>query len=236
MLFSGGEPTIRKDIFKLIDYSKSQGLSFGLITNARMLSSESFFNRLAGKDIKRIYTTLHSYNKEIHNKISCSNSFEQTVKGIRNAVNRGTWILVNFVITKENLEDIEETVQFLTELKVEYIKLSFVEPVTKQDMEQVPKIEDTAKEVRKVLKRFPNSGWDGFPLCLMKGFENRIMNMKTNNIKIISDVWEEKFYPADEGNKIKPTICKGCSRKNECEGIYKEYYENKRVVLQPNPS
>ena len=233
VLISGGEPTIRKDIFKLIDYSKLQGLDFGLVTNARMLSSPDFLKRLVERDIKCIYTTLHSYKKEIHNKISCSDSFEQTVKGIKNVVNSKIWLLVNVVITKDNLEDIEKTVEFLTRLKVDNMKLSFVEPVTKENMVHIPSIEKTAQKVKSVLEKDPNCGWDGFPLCLMRGFKDRIVNLRTSDVMWVSEVWEEKFYPSDEGNKIKPEICKKCEEKRECEGIYRVYYENRKVNLQP---
>ncbi|MCK5845788.1 MAG: radical SAM protein, partial [Victivallales bacterium] len=46
VVFSGGEPTIRKDLFELCARAQSVGLEVGLITNGRMLYYKDYAERL----------------------------------------------------------------------------------------------------------------------------------------------------------------------------------------------
>jgi MoaA/NifB/PqqE/SkfB family radical SAM enzyme len=232
IIFSGGEPTIRKDIFMVLEYAKKQGFSIGLATNARMLSMPSFLNKLATNDFKYCYTTLLSYDEMLHNKITCSDSFKQTIQGIKNIIKKDIDLLVNIVIIKENLEELDKTVELLKSLKIKKIKLSLAEPIKGQDPSSLLNIEDAAEKVKAILKNSSCSvGWDGFPLCLMKGFETRNINLKTEGVTHISEVNENEFSPVDSGNKSKLSKCNLCSKTDECEGTYSLYLESQAPTL-----
>jgi len=215
ILFSGGEPTIRKDIFKILDYASSKGMETGLVTNARMLSNKDFVDKLP---ISYCYTTLHSSDPKIHNRISQTDSYDQTVKGIKNIVDKGIYILVNVVLTKHNLHTVKETVEFLKKTGVDMIKLSYMEPMDDRHIVDMVKAADTIKPLLD-----KSTGWDGFPLCLMRGYEERLVNLKTQDIRQISETWEDKFFSSDCGNKTKINKCRYCIK--ECEGIYSKYLE-----------
>lgn len=235
VLFSGGEPTLRNDLFDILEYAKLKGFSTGLITNSRMLSSSSFVNMLISKGLKYIYTTLLSSKEKIHNKITRDNSFDQTIKGIENAVEAGFYVMVNVVLVRDNLNLIQEIIDLVNAIGVSSIKLSFVEPISKHDMDYTPDIEIASKKVKEAIDNNlgVNIGWDGFPLCLMKSYEDKLNNLRTNDIGLISEVSENEFYPVDEGNKIKKECCNNCKRNYSCEGIYEIYNITRSPVLYP---
>lgn len=228
LLFSGGEPTIRKDIFKIMEYAKKQSLSTGLVTNGRMLSVPDFIDKLLNYNVKYCSITLHSSNEETYNKIVCTPSFKQTIKGIRNLIKNNIEVLVNVVLIKDNLKNLDKTVSLIKSLGVNKIKLSFVEMVTEKDTVYTPDMLEAAEKVKAILKSNTGNariGWDGFPLCLMKGYEDKVLNLKTEGIYYISEVWEDDFLPSDEGNKNKINKCNYCKRNHECEGIYSKYLD-----------
>lgn len=86
VMFSGGEPCLRKDILELIGYAK--GLDFdtiGIFSNGRIFFYEDFCKKLiqAGVNYYKIY--LFSNSSKEHNKITKSpKSFKQTLIGIKN--------------------------------------------------------------------------------------------------------------------------------------------------------
>jgi len=228
LIFSGGEPTIRKDFFKIMSYSKKQDLLIGLVTNVRMLSIPTFLDKLLDYNLEYCYTTLHSSNEEKHNKLSNSDSFRQTIKGIKNLVDKDVDVLVNVVIIRDNIDDLDNIIILLKKMGVKKIKLSFVEPITKEDIEHIPNMKIAADKIKFILKKYKNQleiGWDGFPLCLMKGYENRLIDLKTQEINYISEVWEDGFYKTDQGNKTNINKCNYCKKNSECGGLYKNYLD-----------
>ena len=79
---TGGEPTIRKDIFEIVEYAN--GLGFERIeiqTNGRMLSLSGFAKKLEKAGATDIYLSIHSHIKEVQNFITRTNSFDETVEG-----------------------------------------------------------------------------------------------------------------------------------------------------------
>ena len=111
ILLSGGEITIDKNFLKIIDFIYNQELAIGLITNARMLSNQKLCNHLHKKGLKYVYTSLHGPDKELHNKLTQSESFEQTLLGIRNILRfSDIECIVNIVVNKMNMLRLREII------------------------------------------------------------------------------------------------------------------------------
>jgi len=66
------------------------------------------------------------------------------------------------------------------------------------------------------------TGFDGLPDCLVDDPDLKD-NLQTNNILYMSEVFEDRFYRTDEGQRIKGKCCQFCSRKKLCPGIYEGY-------------
>ena len=66
MIFSGGEPLMREDIFELINYASKAGLRPVLGTNGTLISKE-MAQKLKDAGISAIGISLDSLNSEKHN-------------------------------------------------------------------------------------------------------------------------------------------------------------------------
>jgi MoaA/NifB/PqqE/SkfB family radical SAM enzyme len=100
--FTGGEPTIRKDLQELLAYAKSLGYIINMQTNGRAFHSKAFAKGMAPFDIH--YTiALHGHNEKLHDHITrAKDSFNQTVKGIKNLAELKQEIFGKTVISKFN--------------------------------------------------------------------------------------------------------------------------------------
>ncbi|MCK5025406.1 MAG: radical SAM protein [Nanoarchaeota archaeon] len=81
----GGEPLIRKDIFKLLSGAKNMGFKRIIVkTNARMLAYPEFCDKMAGY-VDEILVISHSCNEKEYDLVSgVKGSFSQSIKGINN--------------------------------------------------------------------------------------------------------------------------------------------------------
>ena len=82
--FTGGEPTIRKDILELVKFATKIGLRVSIQSNGRMFNYYKFAEELSKYDINFVIA-VHSHTPEIHDSITrAKGSFKQTMNGIKN--------------------------------------------------------------------------------------------------------------------------------------------------------
>lgn len=120
LTFTGGEPTIRKDLVELINYSR--WFVTRLNTNGVLLT-ESLCKELYDASLDSVQITLYSHNSEVHNALVGAKRFNYTVEGIQNAVESGLNVSINTPLCTLN-RDYIETLKFIKNLGVNYVSCS----------------------------------------------------------------------------------------------------------------
>ena len=118
--FTGGEPTQRDDLCRLVESAK--WFVTRLNTNGTLLTKE-LCDGLRGASLDSVQITLYSHNEEIHNSLVGSKHFTDTVAGIKNAVEAGLDVSVNTPLCKKNA-DYVKTLEFIKSLGVRYATVS----------------------------------------------------------------------------------------------------------------
>jgi len=109
ILLTGGEPTIRKDIFYILEYINQHfpKTKIQLITNARMFYYGGFIDKINTISNLNIITELHGSNEQLHDKITqTKGSYNQSFKGIKNMLNNNFRVELRIVVSKLNYKDI----------------------------------------------------------------------------------------------------------------------------------
>lgn len=122
--FTGGEPTIRKDLVELVDHSK--WFITRLNTNGVCLTAE-LCEQLYKASLDSIQITFYSADPASHNQLVGAENWEKTVAGIRNAVRSGLNVSINTPLCSLN-KDYIKTLQFARELGVRYVSCSGLIP------------------------------------------------------------------------------------------------------------
>ncbi len=125
VVFTGGEPTLRRDLPELVAYAQKTGLVAGLNTNGRRLSDPKFLDQLVQSGLDHVQITLESHDPAIHDSIVQSQgAWGQTVAGIRNALNSPLYVMTNTTLLQQNAPLLEQTLAFLADLGVPTIGLN----------------------------------------------------------------------------------------------------------------
>jgi MoaA/NifB/PqqE/SkfB family radical SAM enzyme/PP-loop superfamily ATP-utilizing enzyme len=214
LIISGGEPTIRKDIFELVSYARKLDYQWiQLKTNGRMFSLKGFAEKFVkiieenpisceqrdinnkkgynfgGLDIFEFYISLHSHNSKLHDFITRTpKSFEQTIQGIKNLLYLNQIVVVNVIITKKNYKYLSGIVKYLDKLGIKYIEFSFVNSIgnaLKNFKNIVPKITDVQPYLFRAIKKIHEWPY---------GLINNIPFCCIRGYEIHSS---ERFYPYD---------------------------------------
>ena len=124
LTFTGGEPTIREDLVNLVAYSS--WFVTRLNTNGIRLSKE-LCKQLYKANLDSVQVTLYSHDRDIHNRMVGGNHFDETINGIKNAVEAGLDVSINTPLCSINA-DYANTMRFAHSLGVNYFSCSGVIP------------------------------------------------------------------------------------------------------------
>jgi Fe-coproporphyrin III synthase len=105
MLFSGGEPLVRKDLVELAHYAVSKGMRAVISTNGTLISREK------AKELKEVGLSYVGISldggEEIHDRFrGVPGSFRRALKGIENCQAEGLKVGLRFTINRRNVQDI----------------------------------------------------------------------------------------------------------------------------------
>lgn len=160
LVFSGGEPLCRNDIFELMDYAGSQELKCALATNGTLIDSD-IARRISGSRIERVSISLDGATSEIHNKLRMQEgSFEAAINGIHCLHDCGIPFQINMTITRYNAHQLESVFALAGDLGAVAVHLFMLVPVgcgeefAEEDML-------SAEEYERLLKRVAQKEFGG---------------------------------------------------------------------------
>ena len=122
--FTGGEPTLRSDLVELV--GAAEWFVTRLNTNGRALTPELCAG-LYDASLDSVQVTLYSAEGNIHNQLVGVNGFNDTVQGIRHAVEAGLIVSVNTPLCSLNTH-YADTLRFAHSLGVRYATCSGLIP------------------------------------------------------------------------------------------------------------
>jgi spore coat polysaccharide biosynthesis protein SpsF (cytidylyltransferase family)/MoaA/NifB/PqqE/SkfB family radical SAM enzyme len=114
----GGEPTLHPDFSKLVRKAKENNLAVGLITNGTVRLDEADIRKL-----EWIRVSLDASNAEEYMSLKGVDCFERVLSNIAHYVQYCDTVGVGYVVTNNNLSDIETLILRLREMKVSYVQL-----------------------------------------------------------------------------------------------------------------
>lgn len=101
ILFSGGEPLMRKDLFELAEFARSKGLRVALSTNGTLITPEIArrFNDIGFSEIGISLDGMGENNDRFRGR---SGAFQSALNGIRNCVRLGLRVSLRLTMTSHN--------------------------------------------------------------------------------------------------------------------------------------
>ena len=236
--FSGGEPTVWKDIILLIKQAKKLGYKqIGISTNGILLGEKSFCDKLVKAGLTYVTFSLHAHNKKLNEIITRTpNSFKQTVAGIKNALSyKNLMINVATAVFKPNYQYLFQIGKFIYSLGISCWNITNLMPSGLAEKKYKAlcvnntRLSNTLSLLKPLLNNFKKVALFNFSPCI-------IPPEIINNNKICRATFLEKFETADYINLVEKNtgnedncyiknidICLNCIYNKECAGIWTEY-------------
>lgn len=252
--FTGGEPTVRKDLPQLL--AKAQELGFSEIaisTNCRTFSHLEFLKSLQKLGLNRVTTTIYGYDSKSHDTITrAPGSFIQSIQGIKNLLSLGITTSVNTVIFNETAKNLKKTGDFLASIGVEYWTLLDLIPdgyaqEEYSNLSLSPKqITSMFEKIEPVIAKFNLLLIMDFPYCLLppKIISNPVVELintegRTEIIKQVGykpNRFKENNNIFVDFHKIRSKKCRTCAYYDGCGGSWITYFKRYNdAFIKPFP-
>ena len=147
LIFTGGDPMMRPDLFELIAYASEQGLRCSLTPTATALPTRERLERARDAGIRRVALSLDAPRPQVHDDFrQVPGSWQRTMDTLHRAHDAGLSVQVNTTVARHNVDILHEMVPFIKEVGAVQWSVFFLVPtgramasqmVTAQEHERV---------------------------------------------------------------------------------------------------
>ena len=129
LIFTGGEPMMRKDLHELIAYATQKGLRCSLTPTATALPTKERLEKVQDAGVRRIALSLDAPHREIHDDFrQTPGSWLRPMDILHRAQTVGLSVQVNTTVSKHNVDILHEMVPFIQEVNAVQWSVFFLVP------------------------------------------------------------------------------------------------------------
>lgn len=231
----GGEPTLSPALLEVIQTAKKLGYRYVILqTNAQRIGADrEYAEALDASGVDLYNIGFHGSNSEIMDQLTgVPGSFQKAIKGIRTIAEFHKPIRITTVISALNYKDISSIVSLAAQEGISHINISAMQ-IAGSATSNLEMLFVLYSEARPYIEEAVNLAeslglavtFEGFPFCVLKGFEKYQVDWTAQRLKLIY-----RTIIIDDYNKFLTKMtrtfgaqCENCSKHDECSGVYKEY-------------
>ena len=175
---SGGESSIHKDFFKILEYLQSKQVKISCLSNGLKFSNFDFIAKAKDYGLSEILFSLHSIGNTHDLITGVPNSYKKIIKAIENAKKLNIKIRINSTITQFNYSlvdtDFYKIVESLNPFEINFLPLNYFDCAS--NLKNIK-----YSELLRPIKNFLNKSKIKYknvryvPFCQMRGFEKYVV-------------------------------------------------------------
>ena len=129
LVFSGGEPLCRKDLFELIGRAGALGLTAALATNGTLIDAAAA-EQIRNSGVARVSVSLDGATAEMHDRLrQLKGSFEKAIEGIGYLRDAKVPFQINITLTRHNAGQLQEIYELARSLGAVAVHVFMLVPV-----------------------------------------------------------------------------------------------------------
>ena len=129
LVFSGGEPLYRKDIFTLARHAQSRGLTTALATNGTLIDDETA-NKIVAAGFQRVAISIDGADADTHDRFrGIPGSFARALSGFLRLRRRGMSMQINSTLARHNAAQRETLYELALAVGADALHIFMLVPV-----------------------------------------------------------------------------------------------------------
>jgi AdoMet-dependent heme synthase len=129
VVFSGGEPLMRPDLFELAEHAASLDLPIALATNGTIMNDE-VAARIHDVGFQRVSMSFDGPTPDVHDKFrGIAGAFDATVRGFQSLRDHGLSMQINTSVSRHNVHLLDDMYQMALDLGADALHIFMLVPV-----------------------------------------------------------------------------------------------------------
>jgi MoaA/NifB/PqqE/SkfB family radical SAM enzyme len=255
---SGGESSIHKHWFDILDYCSALGMKISTLSNGYKFADIEFLRASQTKGLTEILFSVHGFDRDSHNEmVGNRHGYDKIVQAVHNAHKLGITVRINCTVTHTNYEHVDvEFVDLMLALRpyeLNFLTLNYWGDAHKQQcIDYAVVTPHIHRAIDALVEQIPIINVRYTPYCFMKGYEKHVCNYYQHiydvydwNIAVYDYTIDPATYRADpikalyqsaRDNRMntyyKTAECVKCKHYFICDGVEKNITN---ITVRPEP-
>lgn len=206
ILFSGGEPLMRADIWELAQHARSRGLKMALSTNGTLITPD-IARKIKESGIEYAGISLDGARAETHDRFrNSAGAFDQTIRAFSACREAGLRCGVRVTLTKENCHELEALVDLALSLGASRFCLYWLVP-TGRGIDSYARLQVGRNEVTEALSLLYRKAKETDPATM----EFLTVDAPQDCIHLLASMEEDRSGDLADARELLESLQGGCS-------------------------
>ena len=211
---SGGEPTISKDWFYILQFLSRLGFKrIAVITNGSTFNDSSFLRKSIDLGLNEVLFSYHGSTAELHDKMTGrKGSYKKLYNSMSNAVDENITIRINTVVTRNNYKDLPSIAKDVIDIGPSCFNFLPFRLENQSTPDNMITYKESIKYIQEAIDIMSSN--DIFisvrylPFCVMKGYEKYVSGW----LQKLYDPyeWSQNIFDCLESVRLNKSIDQHC--------------------------
>jgi cyclic pyranopterin phosphate synthase len=239
--FTGGEPTIREDLPKLVRYARARGfVDVKVSSNGLRYAHAAYLDHLVGAGVTRFHVSAHAFGDAAYERVTrLPGTGPMLRRALEHLVARGLDPTLDLILKEDTYRAVPEWIDALVAMGVRRFALWLVSLTdgNARNVEQLPRIEAL---VPSLVRAFDDARARGHevvalhvPRCFLPGYEDHVRHPGEGGVRVVTpdEVFDLRDSRLTGGHK--PAACARCAFDDRCPGLRRDYVERFGDAVTP---
>lgn len=231
--FTGGEPTIRRDLLGLVRAARALGFAdIKVQTNGLMLGQGDNAGRLREAGVDRVHLSIHTHEAAAYDALVRSpGSHARMVAGLDAAVASGVAVVADVIVKADTLPRLAAAIAWLAARGVRAADLWFVSLTdgNRDNVASLPRMTDAAPMMARAFAFARARGMTlrslHVPRCLLGSDHAHAYDPGADRVMVVTPEASFELRDSRLAGRVKVAACGGCPYEQICPGVRPDYLE-----------
>ena len=230
--FTGGEPTVRRELPALVRAARALGFSeIKLQTNGLLLAHPANLDRLLAAGANLFHVTVQTHDELAYDRmVRRAGAFPLLRAALDLLIARGVRLRADLIVTRETYPRLPEAVRWLAARGLRAADLYYVSLTdeNRDNVESLPRMSDAVPLIREALAVARERGIEAraayVPRCLLGEDAAHAYDPGADRVKVVTPDATFELHDSKLAGRVHPPACeRGCAHRAICPGVRPDY-------------
>lgn len=231
--FTGGEPTIRKDLLGLVRAARDLGYAdIKVQSNGLLFAHEPNVERLVAAGASRLHVSIHTHDPAAYDAlVRRDGAYAHMVGGLDHAVRHAAAFTADVILKTATYEKLPDAIRWLHARGVRSAHLWFVSLTdhNRDNLASMPRMTDVVPFMRDAFAFAREHGMDvrslHVPRCLLGADADHAWDPGADRVRVVTPEATFELRDSKLAGQMHVPACEGCTWRDICPGVRPDYVE-----------